>query len=855
MWSPAIRSTSVTHMPQHLIPSKFIRPGRQGCHRMSTLSAGIVGQRRSVSSERRTFSTRSSDQNQGRDFSSAAAMPNPSAKSTMPLNMGTSAAATMNASPLVDFAMPSIDRGRTPVLNSIPHPDDKRQEIIDYFRAVHKVDSDLYEKLLVNHDESMYIKAEPLRHPLIFYYGHTAVFYVNKLLAAQVKPDYIADPALRQLLAAHFPKYHSEGGKLESMLAVGVDEMAWDDLNDKHYDWPKFEEVTEYREEVLGKVERLMEVMPIGNHIGWNDPWWTIMMGIEHANIHIETSSCIMRQLDLKYFSPEAKTGTMEGWGIHQSTMTSAEARSQVVQNEFVEVPASRVVRGKDRSNAAVYGWDNEFGQHEVDLEAFQVSKYLASNAEYAEFVDAGGYDKREYWSDAGWEWNRYAQLKAPQFWRAQDDGSYMLRLTHCETPLPWDWPVSGLRMHEAEAFVKWKSESTGEEVRLMTEDEWYATKHHPEGAGVDQPQWGQSPPGNINLEHFVSPAPINMFEWGNSGIYDVVGNAWTPTLTPMYPYAGFQPHYVYDDFTAPCFDDLHFQIKGGSFFSKGCNGATEESRYAFRAHFMQEIGVRYVKSTNDTTVPTLGTETNAEYAAALHSHYGVKQPVGMPNFYEAVVQQLSAALDEVGVSKGRALDLGCSAGRASFELAKDFDKVVGVHPTINLPNLAINLRKQGNLFYELASDGDITIVEEAKLPVAAETSEKCEFLQGDPANLEPAKLCEDGQFDLVFTNILQDVATPVTMLNRLHEFVKPGGVLAIASDHQWKFKETESEVVGGFRDMGTGETTSSAEGIAAHLKAHFEPVGDVAQIPLAKWKSQKSFECTVPELTLWKRK
>ena len=85
-----------------------------------------------------------------------------------------------------------------------------RREIRDYFLETYAVYEKLFE--LLGTEEAFYYRAEPLRHPLIFYYGHTACLYINKLLDwgvihARVNPEY------------------------EKMFAVGVDEMDWDDLN------------------------------------------------------------------------------------------------------------------------------------------------------------------------------------------------------------------------------------------------------------------------------------------------------------------------------------------------------------------------------------------------------------------------------------------------------------------------------------------------------------------------------------------------------------------------------------------------------------------------------------------------
>ena len=47
--------------------------------------------------------------------------------------------------------------------------------------------------------------------------------------------------------------------KMESMFAVGVDEMSWDDLNEEHYDWPSIEETKEYRAKVKELVNSIID--------------------------------------------------------------------------------------------------------------------------------------------------------------------------------------------------------------------------------------------------------------------------------------------------------------------------------------------------------------------------------------------------------------------------------------------------------------------------------------------------------------------------------------------------------------------------------------------------------------------
>src|SRR5512133_68732 len=230
---------------------------------------------------------------------------------------------------------------RTPVLNE-GKPEKKRKEILDYFHKTLDIDEQLFEAFA---DQSaMYRKADPLRHPLIFYYGHTATFYINKLIISKIINKRI-DP------------------RFESMFAIGVDEMSWDDLNTSHYQWPTFEEVTEYRNLVRQTIDELIKTLPLSLPIGWDNPFWIILMGIEHERIHIETSSVLIRQVPLQYLKP------IPSWNLCSEAAPAPE-------NSLIPVDGQKIKIGKS-FNDPLYGWDNEYGKHEADVQPFKASKYL----------------------------------------------------------------------------------------------------------------------------------------------------------------------------------------------------------------------------------------------------------------------------------------------------------------------------------------------------------------------------------------------------------------------------------------------------------------------------------------------
>jgi hypothetical protein len=191
------------------------------------------------------------------------------------------------------------------------------------------------------------------------------------------------------------------------MCAVGVDEMSWDDLNDEHYDWPSLAEVRLYRDQVRAAMDEMIMTLPLDGPINWESPWWPILMGIEHENIHLETSSAILRQCPttmLKADHPQ--------WDV-------CKLDSAAPVNSLVSVESTTVVYDKQSESSRVYGWDNEYGSKTADVAGFKASKYLCSNEEYLEFVSAGGYEQRQWWDDEGWTWVQYTGARHPKFWIA----------------------------------------------------------------------------------------------------------------------------------------------------------------------------------------------------------------------------------------------------------------------------------------------------------------------------------------------------------------------------------------------------------------------------------------------------
>lgn len=692
---------------------------------------------------------------------------------------------------------------RMPILNG-GTVEDKRAEIALYFTNTFDTYTQLFDCLV--DDAVFYQKPIPLRHPLIFYLGHTATFFINKLLLANLIHQRI-DP------------------QMESVFAVGVDEMSWDDMSEESYHWPSVTEVKNYRANVRACVLQLIESLPLSLPINWENPWWPIVMGIEHERIHLETSTVLIRQHDL------AKVQSQAQWPICPDTGLAP-------ANTLITVAAGTVTIGKAFDDA-YYGWDNEYGQHQAAVAEFKASQFLVSNQEFLEFVEDGGYEQAQFWNEEGNAWRQFTQAKHPTFWRWHN--GWRLRLMTEEIDMAWDWPVE-VNYLEAKAFCEWKTQQTGLHIRMPTEDEWYQLCAQ---ANVEELS-NNAANANLHLDYYASSCPVNRFQHGQW--FDVVGNVWQWTETPIYPFDNFKVHPLYDDFTTPTFDGKHNLMKGGSWVSSG-DEARLAARYAFRRHFFQHAGFRYVAADGEAIAPHAYYESDQLLSEYAEFHFGATW-YGVENFSKALADIALNALKDK--PKGKALDLGCACGRTSFELAREFGQVEGIDFSANFIRLATTMAQQGAVRYARTEEGELVsyhtrTLEELGL---AEFVERVSFYQGDACNLKP----QYTGYDLVLAaNLIDRLYQPKRFLQDIAERINDGGLLIISSPYTWLETHTpKEEWIGGFKKDGENYTT--LDGLKAHLGSHFTLVGQAQKVPFVIRETQHKFQHTLSELTIWQR-
>lgn len=680
-------------------------------------------------------------------------------------------------------------------------PEQKRQEIREYFLKTWEIDELLYTQLAS--DDVFYHRGDPLRHIILFYLGHTAAFFINKMMLAKiidtrVNPDF------------------------ESIFAIGVDEMSWDDLDNNHYNWPPVKEVRAYRDKVKEVVLNVIDTVDFQLPISWESPMWIIMMGIEHERIHLETSSVLIRQLPLEQVVAGRFGSICKEYG-------------NAPENEMIPVAGGKVKLGKSLTHP-FYGWDNEYGVYEEEIPDFAASKYLISNGDFLTFIEAGGYHTPELWTEEGWNWRTFKQAEMPLFWR-KEGNEYRLRLVAEEIPMPWNGPAE-VNYLEAKAFANWKTRETGKIHRLPTEAEWY--KLFEVSRLKDVAEWGEKAPANINLEHFTSPCPVDKFKQGD--FYDVLGNVWQWTETPITGFAGFKVHPMYDDFSTPTFDGKHNLIKGGSWISTG-NEATMHSRYAFRRHFYQHAGFRLVQSETPLNIRNNEYETDAEVTLACEKDWNTS-----PGFSKQLSEFILKNMENP--ANKHILDLNADTGRLAFELAQHFGKVTAVDFSARFVKMSIALRENGFMRYTMKDQGDLVHYREVVLADYGLTKGKDEicFFQGDINNLKPNFT---GYDVIVMPDILQEIARPRAFLKNIQERLNKGGKLIIASDYDWDLKKTEHKYwLGGYKK--DGEPVTPPDALAKTLSEHFTLENDTELWLTLPQNTRKTVQKKL-QVTVWK--
>ncbi|MEU1428191.1 ergothioneine biosynthesis protein EgtB [Nocardia sp. NPDC005746] len=227
-----------------------------------------------------------------------------------------------------------------------------------------------------------------------------------------------------------------------------------------------------------------------------------------------------------------------------------------------VVVPAGEFTMGTDTDPWAL---DNERPAHPVHVDGFAIDAAPITNEQYLAFVDDGGYERPELWSERGWAHRVEAGLTAPQFWEQDGGGRWWRRVFGVMQPLRAHQPVVHVCWFEAEAYARWAGK------RLPTEAEWEKAARFDASTGRSRRfPWGDGDPTEAlaNLgQHHLEPADIGAYPDGASpaGVHQLIGDVWEWTSSGFEAYPGFRA-FPYREYSEVFFGGDYKVLRGGSF-------------------------------------------------------------------------------------------------------------------------------------------------------------------------------------------------------------------------------------------------------------------------------------------------
>lgn len=375
--------------------------------------------------------------------------------------------------------------------------------------------------------EFLYERPIRERHRIVFYIGHLEAF----------------DRNLFDQRVCDLPAFNAE---LDQLFAFGIDPLDGGFPTDQPGDWPSLDVVRNYALQARGQIDRALFGLP-GHDVAQSDEAKQLLnVAIEHRLMHAETLAYMLHQL------PLAQKVT----DLREPVVTHAGSRHDL--SSMVSVPAGSTVLGMPRE-AGRFGWDNEFGELRVDVPAFEIDRHMVTNGAFREFIDAGGYRERSWWTDKDWAWKEAEQIEHPACWSLREiDGehhAWMLRTMFDDVPLPLDWPAY-VSHAEASAYACWAGKT------LPTEAQWQRAAHGaPQGrsGNFDFRSWDPMP---------VDAHPDNVSAFGVEGQF---GNGWEWTSTLFDALPGFEAFPFYLGYSANFFDGQHYVLKGGSARTAQC--------------------------------------------------------------------------------------------------------------------------------------------------------------------------------------------------------------------------------------------------------------------------------------------
>lgn len=210
-----------------------------------------------------------------------------------------------------------------------------------------------------------------------------------------------------------------------------------------------------------------------------------------------------------------------------------AELLSYRVEKPLTALPPSTASVGISQGHYRIgamgdpSAFDNEQPPQIVELSSFRIDRDPVSNGAFLGFIEQGGYQNPDLWSEAGWRW-RKARDPGPALWSRDKQGSWFGIGLNGPFDLAAEEPLTGISQFEAAAYASWVDSLGDEYAGAVLQHEY---------------QW----------EVAARTQAIGGF-----------GRAWEWCSNPFHPYTGYETPIPVEAKTRE-FDDSQISLRGAS--------------------------------------------------------------------------------------------------------------------------------------------------------------------------------------------------------------------------------------------------------------------------------------------------
>ncbi|KAI8635897.1 hypothetical protein BD408DRAFT_377738 [Parasitella parasitica] len=383
---------------------------------------------------------------------------------------------------------------------------------------------------MLNHRTMLYESPISLRHPFIFYLGHTPAFVDIQLSRHQV------DKALG-------PTDLTEPVSYAEIFERGIDP----DIDDptqcnphstvptSESDWPSVNAILAYQKKVRQRVQRLLVFWESEAFKTQSSTWINtkqrearvVWMCFEHEAMHLETLLYMLIQ------SPNTLPPVgvaLPSWKLRMRSNVPPTLKP-LAESPYLKLPGGIVSLGHDDyeskdndSKAHEFGWDNENPERQVSIPSFEIQARPVTNGEYFQFLQKTHSDS------------------IPASWLKQD-GQLFVKTVFGPCPLVYaqNWPVQ-TSFNQANAYAQHKGSRLPSEAEVL---------HFRDSVTTEK--WA-----NIGFENW-SPTDVS-----NEKVH-ALGDVWEWTSTVWDTHQGFESSQIYPGYSADFFDGKHCVVLGGS--------------------------------------------------------------------------------------------------------------------------------------------------------------------------------------------------------------------------------------------------------------------------------------------------